>query len=53
MITTPEWGYVVTLDTIMQYGQDLTAVQFDYRVTRSLTMCRYYYLLRMLRSDGL
>ena len=28
-------------------------VQVDYRVTHSLTMCRYYYQLRMLRSDAL
>ena len=41
-----------TLDMIRQYGTGpaTTAVQVDHRVTRSLTMCRYYI---MLRSDGL
>ena len=46
-----------TSDTIMQYGQDPTTVQVDYRVTRSLTMCRYYNLaqnapLRWALSEG-
>ena len=37
-------GIADTLDTIMQNGTGptTTTVQVDHRVTRSLTMCRYY-----------
>ena len=52
MITTPEWGCYPGIQ-FCSMGQDPTTVQVDYRVDRSLTMCRCYYLLRMLRSDGL
>ena len=44
MIITPFKGIADTLDIIMQYGTGpTTAVQVDHRVTRSLTMCGYYY----------
>ena len=46
-------GIADTLDTIVQYGTGPITVYVDYRVTHSLTMCRYYYQLRMLRSDAL
>ena len=42
-ITTPGMRIADTLDTIMQYRAGPTTVQVDYRVTRSLTMRRYYY----------
>ena len=39
VMITPSWkGIDVTLDTIMQYRADLTIVQVNHRITRSLTM---------------
>ena len=42
-ITTLCMGIAATLDTIMQYGTGRTTVQIDYRVSRLLTLYRYYY----------
>ena len=42
-LTSPKWGYVLPWIPLGSTGQDPATVQVNYRVTRSLTMCRYYY----------